>query len=321
MREMMHGQRTALPQHIDVGYAGTMKPFIELPPSFLAMPRWWHEGEAWLAALPAAVEAMCERWELDLDGAPMHGSTALVVPVRCAGEPLVLRMAPPDVRTASEVRALQFWDGRGTVRLIDADLAVGASLLECLDGAHPLSGLPLAESVPMIARLMRRLAVPIPQDAAQDIPSTGDIVRERLATLAADWERLGRPFGREILDGSQTAGQLLCQPAEKRAVNGDLHFDQVLRGTREPWLAVDPVLLRGDIAYDLARILWTRLDEMATDKEVRHWFAVIVDEAGLDPDRAAAWLRFRTVDYWLWGLAYGLTEDPVRCTRLMQIFG
>jgi streptomycin 6-kinase len=46
-------------------------------------------------------------------------------------------------------------------------------------------------------------------------------------------------------------------------VNGDLHSAQVLRGVRVPWLVVDPVLLRGDIAYDLARALWTRLDEIA----------------------------------------------------------
>ena len=30
-----------------------------------------------------------------------------------------------------------------------------------------------------------------------------------------------------------------------RAANGDLHAGQVLAGTREPWLVVDPMLLRG----------------------------------------------------------------------------
>ncbi|HVL22851.1 MAG TPA: aminoglycoside phosphotransferase family protein [Thermomicrobiales bacterium] len=291
-------------------------PRIELPPSYLAMPRWWHEGEAWLAALPGNVAAMSERWRLTPDGAPMHGSNALVVPVRRDDEPLVLRMTPPDDRTADEVRALRFWDGRGTVRLIDADPARGASLLERLDGAHTLERLPLAEAVPPIARLMRRLAVPPPPDA----PSTGDLVQGRLDTLDGDWERLGRPFAPELLDLVRADGARLRTPAEDLAVNGDLHFAQVLRGEREPWLAVDPVLLRGDIAYDLARILWTRLDDMATAEEVRHWFSMIVDVAELDRDRAAAWVRFRTVDYWLWGLGYGLTEDPVRCARLVDVF-
>ncbi len=28
----------------------------------------------------------------------------------------------------------------------------------------------------------------------------------------------------------------------------------------------------------------------------------------------------RSVDYWLWGLEHGLTEDPVRCDRLVRLF-
>jgi len=30
---------------------------------------------------------------------------------------------------------------------------------------------------------------------------------------------------------------------------------------------------------------------------------------------------FRAVDYWLWGLDAGLTEDPLRCRRLVEAFG
>jgi streptomycin 6-kinase len=56
---------------------------------------------------------------------------------------------------------------------------------------------------------------------------------------------------------------------------------------------------------------------MPDDRAIRHWFDVLVTESGLDPVRALAWVRFRTVDYWLWGLSYGLTEDPVRCARLV----
>ena len=132
--------------------------------------------------------------------------------------------------------------------------------------------------------------------------------------------RLGRPFARVILDTALAQTNELGQTKSSLAVNGDLHFEQVLPGAREPWLAVDPVLLRGDIEYDLARILWTRLDEIPGDDDVVRHFEVIVEEARLNPDRARSWVIFRTVDYWLWGLGYGLTEDPVRCARLIRIF-
>jgi len=285
---------------------------IAIPQTYRAMPRWWHGGGEWLAALPDLVVDTCAHWRLAIDGPPMHGSNALVVPVTRDGERLALRLTPPDERTSAEVRALQFWNGQGTVRLFDADVTTGVSLLERLDGERPLSQRPLAEAMPVIGHLMRRLAIPAPAD----VPSTGDLVAGRLATIEREWLRLGQPFSRMILESAIDAGGALTAPMEDLAVNGDLHCDQVLPGTREPWLAVDPVLLRGDIAYDLARILWTRLDEMTTDREIRHWLDVLVAEAGLDRPRALAAVRHRTVDYWLWGLAYGLTEDPIRCSRL-----
>jgi len=289
---------------------------IELPHSFLEMPRWSHEGAEWLSVLPNTVLTICKRWSLKLDGNLMHGSNAIVVPVLREHEPLALRMTFPDARTPDEIRALRFWDGRGTVRILDTDATLGASLLERLDGTHSLADLPLDEALPIIARLMRRLAAPAPPDA----PSTANLVRERAATLEPDWRRLGQPFDRAILDAALEAAGSLSHTTSTLAVNGDLHFAQVLRGEREPWLAVDPVLLRGDIEYDLARILWTRLDELADDHAIRRAFEILVNEAALDRDRAHSWVLYRTVDYWLWGLDYGLTEDPVRCARLVAAF-
>jgi len=37
-----------------------------------------------------------------------------------------------------------------------------------------------------------------------------------------------------------------------------------------------------------------------------------VDEAGLDVELARGWTLLRAVDYQLWGLNRGLTEDPGR---------
>lgn len=287
---------------------------VTLPPSFRAMPRWWHEGQDWLDALPHLIADTCDRWSLTPDGPPMHGSNALVIPVRRGDEPLVLRMTLPDADTDAEIRALRFWNGHGTVHLLDADPATGASLLERLDGRHSLSNEPLHVAMPVIGELMRRLAIPAPED----VPSTSDLALARLTTLEPDWQRLGQPFELDVLHAAWEAGEGLVDPEDASlAVNGDLHADQVLRGDREPWLVVDPRLYRGDIEYDLARILWTRLDEMATDADIRHWRDTIIDAARLDPARARAWTLFRTVDYWLWGLDYGLTEDPARCARLV----
>ena len=67
----------------------------------------------------------------------------------------------------------------------------------------------------------------------------------------------------------------------------------------------------------MARILWTRLDEMADDAEIRDWLTVLAAAAEIDLVHAQRWVAFRTASYWLWDLDHGLTEDPVRCARLL----
>lgn len=287
---------------------------IELPDSFLAMPRWWSEGKEWLAGLPAAVEAQCELWGLQVDGAVSHGSNAIAVRVTRAAEPLVLRLTPPGPDVAEQVEALRWWDGRGTVLLYDVDLPRGAMLLERLGGS--LLDEPVGEAMVVLGQLMRRLAVSAPPGAL----STATIARARAAELEADWQRLGRPFDSALLAEALAVAPQLAETTSELAVNGDFHSDQVLRGAREPWLVVDPLLFRGDLEYDLARILWTRVDEMADDTAIRGHFATVVEAAGLEEERARDWVVFRTVDYWLWGLGAGLTEDPGRCRRILDAF-
>jgi streptomycin 6-kinase len=43
--------------------------------------------------------------------------------------------------------------------------------------------------------------------------------------------------------------------------------------------------------------------------------------AALDPERVRAWSLLRCLDYWLWGLGVGLTEDPLRCARVVDWLG
>jgi streptomycin 6-kinase len=285
---------------------------IELPEAFLAMPRWWTEGREWLADLPAAVDRQCEMWGLTIEGPVSYGSNAIVVRVTRDDERLVLRMSPPGPDLAEHARALRWWDGRGTVRLYDVDLPRGAMLLERLGDS--LLDQPVGEAMAVLGRLMRRLAVPAPAD----VPSTATNVSNRAPQLQADWERLGKPFDQALLTEALTVADQLSKTTSDLAANGDFHSDQVLRGAREPWIVVDPLLYRGDPECDLTRMLLTRVDEMADEAEIREHFTTIVREAELDPGRARDWVVFRTVDYWLWGLGYGLTIDPERCRRIAQ---
>ncbi|TDD56312.1 kinase [Kribbella antibiotica] len=282
---------------------------IEVPDGFREMSRWWSDGATWMDALPGLVAAQCATWNLQVDGPLAWGSHALVIPVTRGSDQFVLRMNRPGPEVDALADALRWWDGRGMVYLYDVDAAAGAMLLERL--TTPLATRPLDEAMAVLGQVMRRLAVP-PKPEAR---STGEIVRQRLIELEQRWEEGERPFDVAFLRMALEIGPRLVEPASDLSVNGDLHVHQVLAGAREPWITVDPLLYRGDIEYDLGRVLWMQLDEMT---EIPPYFEIVVQEAGLVRDRARDWAVFRAVSYWSWGLANGLTEDPVRCERLLK---
>jgi streptomycin 6-kinase len=275
-------------------------------------------GRAWIQNLPATVDAYCARWSLAIDGPPMHGGLSLVVPVRRHvgrdDEPRALKIAWVDDSTAHEVAALRAWDGRGTVRLLLADEPAGAMLLERLDASRPLAGVRIGEATEIAASLVRRLSVPGPPG----MPRLADVARGLTESIPERWKSLGRPIPRRLVDAARQNALALGPSAGSHLVNWDLHYENVLAGDREPWLAVDPKAVVGDPEYGLAQLLWTRLEEIEASGGLDRHFGALVEGACLDSARARAWSLVRCVDYCLWALGVGLTIDPVRCTRIAE---
>lgn len=75
---------------------------------------------------------------------------------------------------------------------------------------------------------------------------------------------------------------------------------------------VDPKPLRGDPEFAVAPLLWNRFDGDLGRLDQ------IVTEAGLDWERTRQWTLFRVLEYWLWALNLGFSEDPERCTALAE---
>lgn len=294
-------------------------PMITVPKTFGAMPRWWHDqpGREWLDTLPELVASQCRRWHLEVDGDPLHGSNALVVPVRRGVDRFVLRLSPPGDDVTGEAAALHLWAGRGTVQLFEIDSDSRALLLERLSCTRTLQSEPLSVAIPVIADLITTLAIPTP--AA--VTSTAAVATGHVDAFERDWLALAGPTSRAQLDTAVGLAEELAHVVPSRlAVDGDLHCEQVLAGDRAPWLIVDPVLLSGDPEYDFARVLWSRLDELHDDSDITDSFDVFVRAARVPAARARSWIVVRSMSYLLWGIPRGLTWDPPKCRRLLNVF-
>ncbi|HEY2949319.1 MAG TPA: aminoglycoside phosphotransferase family protein [Micromonosporaceae bacterium] len=291
---------------------------IAVPPELAASHAKYHgdAGRAWIAALPEAAAGYLDRWDLRLDGPARHGVVALVLPVLTAdGTRAVLKLSPIEEEHAGEASALRAWAGNGAVRLLDEDPATWTLLLERLDDGRSLADVPDdLQAVQVIAELLARLtALPAPRE----IRSLGAVAERMVAEAPAAADRLADAGERRLLARWAAAVSEIATEPGDRLLHWDLHYENVLAGDREPWLAIDPKPLAGDPGFDLLPALWNRWDEMVATgdvgRAVRRRFDLMVEVLGLDRQRAVGWTFGRVLQNSLWSVEDGdTTLDPVQ---------
>lgn len=272
-----------------------------LPPGVLAFAG---RGPAWSAfvdSLPGLLRELVEEWQLVLDGDPLHGHCALVVPVRTAGgRPAALKLGLLEQESEHEHLALRHWAGRGAVLLLRADPRRGALLLERLH-TEDLRDLWDLEACEVIAGLYGRLHVPAPPQLRRLTSYVG-----RWTASLAELPR-NAPVPHRLVEQAVGLGRDFVSDtgSDGTMIHADLHYENVLAGDRERWLAIDPKPVSGDPHYELAPMLWNRWDELAGDVRggVRRRFHTLVDVAGLDEHRARDWVVVRMMNNAMWELA------------------
>ncbi len=254
------------------------------------------ERAGWLATLPDLARRYADKWRLRADGAPLHGYVGVVWPVvRTDGTPAMLKLSWPHDEARDEAVALATWAGDGTVQLLDHDVDDYALLLERLDPRHSLNEEPIDTAVDVICDVLRRLTVPAPPLHR----SVRDRARHWATALPARAAALGDPIPATVLDQVVDHCRTLGPAAGGLLVNEDLHYFNVLRGRREPWLLIDPKPIVGDPEFAVIPMLWNRYEETGGAQAIPARFDAIVRGAGLDAERARAWTLVRAVANWL----------------------
>nr|WP_049579355.1 aminoglycoside phosphotransferase family protein [Streptomyces sp. SBT349] len=266
-------------------------------------------GGAWIEALPALAERMLDAWELRPTGPGWHGMAALVLPVlRADGGRAALKLQPHEEENEAEPLALRAHDGRGAVRLLEFDPGTCSMLLEWLDAERSLNDVPDSfEAAELLTGLMARLVTtPPPPELRRNL---GDIASAMLAQVPGALPSLARDDQRRLLaDCAAATRELVGEPGD-RLLHWDLHYENVLAplpdgDRREPWLAIDPKPLVGDVGFDLLPALDNRFDPAETLRR----FDLMTEVLALDRARAKGWTLARVLQNGLWAIEDGLTE-------------
>ncbi|MGZ3101729.1 aminoglycoside phosphotransferase family protein [Streptomyces sp. H72] len=257
------------------------------------------DGDDWLERLPGAAERAVALRGSTVERVQVPGGrSSLVVLVRTAdGTPAVLKLAPRRARPESERAALAHWAGKGAVRLLDEEATEGVLLLERLHPDVSVRSLPEAKALLEAAGTLRRLWVAPP--AAHPFETvaerTGRQADAMLAGAAADAQTA------PLVDAALTArGELLAAPPEQRLLHGTFRQSKVLAGDRTPWLAVGPDPVVGECAFDLARLVRDRVEDLIAQPSgastTRRRVKRLAESLDVDQERLRGWTLFRAVE-------------------------
>lgn len=259
------------------------------------------EGDDWLEKLPESAHGAVAQRELTVERVQMPGGrSSLVVLVRSAGgAPSVLKLAPRRARPEDERAALAHWNGRGAVRLLEpaASGNEGVLLLERLHPDVSVRTLPEAKALLEAAGTLRRLWVDPPEDHGFETVAgrTERQARAMGASAAAD------PEVAPLVEAALTArAELLTAPPEHRLLHGTFRQSKVLAGERMPWLAVGPDPVVGEHAFDLARLVRDRVEDLIAQPSgattTRRRVKRLAESLEVDRERLRGWTLFRAVE-------------------------
>ncbi|MFJ6671659.1 aminoglycoside phosphotransferase family protein [Actinosynnema sp. NPDC091369] len=285
---------------------------MKVPEALTASYRSTDWGRAWPAALPNQAADVLDRWVLRPDGSAGNGMASLVLPVvRADGTPAVVKLHPVTEDNAAAAIGLRAWDGDGAVRLLDHE--PGAMLLERLDASRALSS-PAddANALRVLADLLARLvAVPAPAGVRR----LADIASAMLDQVAGAESALRTAADRALVRTCASAVAEVVGEAGDRLLHWDLHYDNVLAGEREPWLAIDPEPLAGDPGFDLLPALDSRWDAVVATgdvpRAVLRRFDLLTGTLDVDCDRATGWTLGRVLQNALWDGGTALNPEQV----------
>jgi len=240
----------------------------------------------WLRSLPEIIVRLAERWDLSLgtpfcSGVEGNGWVAPVTDLH--NKEAVLKISFPHFEEEDEIQSLRFWNGDPTVRLLDADDDLHASLLELCSPGTPLRDSPECEQDVVIAGLLRRMwRTPGPTYVFRPIEAMLDHWSEEAETHLAHAHDPGL-----VREGIGLFTYLANSAKSRVLLATDLHAGNVLRSRREHWLAIDPKPFLGDPAYDATQHLLNCVDRILS--KPRQTIDRFANYLQVSPERVRLW--------------------------------
>ena len=264
------------------------------------------EGKQWLEYIPALIKQYEEKWSLKVLP-PFDLNYNYVAPVvLSSGFEAVLKIGfPQDKEFQSEIKALTLFNGKGVVKILEAEAKDAVILIEKVEPGVPLSSLADDDKTTRIlARVMKRIRKSLPSNHnfitvaewSSAIPKLRQQIRGRIG-----------PIPLHLMTKAEKLFEKLITSAEPSVlVHGDLHHDNVLSSNRGEWLAIDPKGIAAEPAYEVAAMIRNPYEKLKNisnlEPIIRRRLLILSEELNIDVHRVQEWCIAQTVLSAVWNL-------------------
>jgi streptomycin 6-kinase len=255
-------------------------------------------------------------WDLVPDGAPIETPSSWLLPVRRDRIMAMLKVMQPSSDECNAAALLQYYDGKGAIRLYEAH--ENALLMERACGQRSLMTMAVTGGDIQAAEILAESVGALHAWRARPAPEGLTPLREWF------WSLYERENTTPILGRCSTlARSLIATERDVHPLHGDLHHDNVLDGGARGWLAIDPKALIGERAFEIANLLGNPCphgDIVHRPERMRQLAALYAGRLGLDVQRVLAFALAHAGLAASWDMQGG--SDPtyrLRCAEVLEI--
>jgi streptomycin 6-kinase len=276
------------------------------------------KGKLWIASLPNVVEVLAVHWQLR-DVIPVDNMTFNYVAkaISITHQPVILKISCDAESIADERQALVYFDGEGSIKLIDCNEKYNALLLQQAVTGETLKSLYSSQAeyvMDSYIGVMKKLH-------DKNLPN-----KHRYRHIT-DWLKALDKLTPEqvpahIIDRAiELRDRLLVSMGLLIFLHGDLHHDNILK-SGDQWLAIDPKGVVGEAEFEIAAFDFMYVNELANKSDAKTTFVarvnLLAQQANLNTQRIKDWVFVRLVLMAAWQVEDN--GDPRRPIKLAEIF-
>ena len=252
-------------------------------------------GDAWLAALPDFLKEIENVHNIKIEN-PFQNLTYhyAAIAIQSDGSECVFKCGVPNEALVNEIRALQYFDGNGAVKLLDADENKGWLLLERCSPGVSLSQLKDDRATLIAIQTMQSL-----WRACDDDHWKFRHIKNRLQGLQRA-KQLNSSIPKKLIhDAIFMSDELLSSLGEVVLLHGDLHHDNILSASRQPFLVIDPNGIVGEREYEIGALMRNPYSTIETDTNLKKCFdrrlSIITELTRFNRERLLMWTFVQAV--------------------------